>query len=926
MRYLFLILVLSCTTISFAQNNSFQLSGTLLSEEDNTPLESATIYLERLKDSTLVTYTISDKNGKFYIEDRTSDSYLNLYISYVGYLTHFEKIAIDKEEIILPTIYLKPNTNELDEIIIKSRAPITIKKDTLEFNAKSFKTKKDANVEDLLKQLPGVEVDADGKITVNGKPVNQILVNGKPFFGDDPTIATRNLSKDLIEKVQVTDTKTKSEAFSGEEGDKDNKTINLTISEDKNKGVFGRLAAGGGTDERYEYAGMLNVFNNDQRISVLAGGNNTNSPGFSFGEIQKMFGNGRSMSISSNGSFSIDGRSFGMGEGIVTSKTVGGNYADSFGDILEVNADYFYSGSDSENETAKQRENILPDSRYFTNSATKSNNSNDSQSVNMGFDIKLDTTFLINVSPSFRYNKNKTNYSSNEESLDELNDLINKSASSSFVESVGKNFKNRLDVTKKFGDRGAFLKVGITNEFNDSDSNDFLDSETFTFGDNPSELIRKQYTNGAQNLNSLYSTITYRLPLISKELFLDFKYSLRDDKREDQKSTFDFDENTQDYTLFNEALSTDFTYKNKRLTPGLAMQYQKEKWSLSINTGYVFRTLENQDFLRPELSLKRDFEALEFGSYFNFRFSPKASLYSGYNKNNTPPQLSQLQPFVDVSDPLNTITGNPDLEPSNNHAIYLGFNNYDFQKGTGFYSYLNMNFVENQVISKTTVDEDLIRNTTYTNVDGNYRINLSLSYSKKVKIDSLRNVKFSAGVNGNISKNINFNNDVKYASINTTVTPNVRVTYTWNDVLELAPYYRVNISKTRFDLDSFEDQNFLSHDAGIKTATFLPKKFEWRNDITYNYNPDVAEGFQNSSWFWNSSLAYSVLKDTGTLTFKVYDLLNQNTNASRSATADYIQDSKSTVLEQYFMLSFSWKFNSLGKKGNTDSSNIFIME
>lgn len=926
MRYLFLFFVLCYTTISFAQNKQFQLSGTLLSQEDNSPLESATIYLERIKDSTLVTYTISDKNGKFFIEDRTNDPYLNLYVSYVGYLTHIEKIAIDKEEIILPTIHLKPNTNELDEIIIKSRAPITIKKDTLEFNAKSFKTKKDANVEDLLKQLPGVEVDADGKITVNGKPVNKILVNGKPFFGDDPTITTRNLSKDIIEKVQVTDTKTKSEAFSGEEGDKDNKTINLTISEEKNKGVFGRVAAGGGTDERYEYAGMVNVFNNDRRISVLAGGNNTNSPGFSFGEIQKMFGNGSSMTMNSNGGFRIDGRSFGMGEGIVTSNNVGANYADNFGDILEVNADYFYSGSDSENETTTKRENILPDSRYFTNSFSKSDNSNDSQSVNMGFDIEIDSTLLININPSFSYNKSKTNYISSEESLDELNELINTSASSSYVESIGKNFNNRLDITKKFGDRGAFLKVGMTNEFNDSDSDDFLDSETFTFGDTPTELLRKQHTNGAKNLNSLYSSISYRLPLISKKLFLDFKYSLRDDKREDRKSTFDFDENTQDYSLFNEVLSTDFIYKNKRLTPGLGVSIREEKWSLSVNAGYVFRTLKNEDLLRPELSLKRNFEALEFGSNFNYRFSPKTAMYTGYRKNNKPPQLSQLQPFEDVSDPLNTITGNPDLEPSNDHSIYFGFNNYDFQKGTGFYSYFNMSLVENQVVSKTTVDEDLIRNTTYTNVDGNYRMNLSMSYSKKVKIDTLRNIKFNAGIWGNVSKNINFNNEVKYASVNTGVTPNVKITFTWKDVLELAPFYSVTISKTRFDLNSFEDQNFLSHDAGIKTATFLPKKFEWRNDINYNYNPDVSEGFQNSSWFWNSSLAYSVLKDTGTLTFKVYDLLNQNTNASRSATADYIQDMQSTVLEQYFMLSFSWKFNSLGKKGNTDSTNMFIID
>ena len=248
-RILFLLLIFNSIT-AFSQNKTFKISGTVVASDSRMPLESATIYLERLKDSSLVTYTISNRNGDFVLENTTYDEALNLFVSYVGYRTHFQKIAIDKAEILLNTIALKVDDNALDEVIIKSRAPITIKKDTLEFNVKSFKTKKDATVEDLLKELPGVEVDEDGKITVNGKDVSNILVNGKPFFGDDPTITTRNLTKEIIEKVQITDTKTKSEAFTGEEGDAESKTINLTISEENNKGVFGRVAAGGGTDER----------------------------------------------------------------------------------------------------------------------------------------------------------------------------------------------------------------------------------------------------------------------------------------------------------------------------------------------------------------------------------------------------------------------------------------------------------------------------------------------------------------------------------------------------------------------------------------------------------------------------------------------------------------------------------------------------
>ncbi len=223
-------------------------------------------------------------------------------------------------------------TEELEGVVVTAnRAPITIKKDTLEFNAASFSTKANATVEDLLKELPGVEVDAQGNITVNGKPVNKILVNGKPFFGDDPTIATRNLTKEIVEKIQVTDTKTDSQAFTGEKGDENNKTINIQIDEEKNKGIFGRVAAGGGTDKRFEYAGLINYFDNDLRVSALAGGNNINSPGFSFGEIEKMFGSARYVSMNSNGSFNYNGRAFGGGDGITNSRTAGANFADDFG-------------------------------------------------------------------------------------------------------------------------------------------------------------------------------------------------------------------------------------------------------------------------------------------------------------------------------------------------------------------------------------------------------------------------------------------------------------------------------------------------------------------------------------------------------------------------------------------------------------------
>jgi len=451
-----------------------------------------------------------------------------------------------------------------------------------------------------------------------------------------------------------------------------------------------------------------------------------------------------------------------------------------------------------------------------------------------------------------------------------------------------------------------------------------LDSETHIYGDTPEDIIRNQFTDSERDNTSFSTDITYRMPLVAKKWFLDFRYDFESEKRENTESTFDFDAVSQTYTDFNFALSTDFINKNRVSTPSAEVVYNSEKMNFSFGSGYSFRAIENNDQLRPELSLKRHFEFLEFDANFNYRFSPKMSLYFDYDYDNEAPAISQLQPFQNVSDPLNTITGNPNLKPSKRHNAYLGFNSFDFQKGTGFWIYANGTLTNDQVVSKTTVDENFVRNTTYENVDGGYRSYFGGSYSKDFKVDSLRTIKLRVGMNASQNKSINFNNDVKYASKTNSLTPTLSVEYKWKNVFEIRPNYRLAFTNTTYDLADFDDQDFLRHSLGIRTATFVPKKFEWRNDINFTYNPDVADGFQKSAWFWNSTLAYSILKDKGAITLKVYDLLNQNTNAQRTATQNYIQDQQSTVLEQYFMLSFSWKFNSLGPKGESNDRMMFF--
>lgn len=919
-QFLLRSLIFLISAYSFSQN--FKVSGILIDKETQNPLEAATVFMETLRDSTLITYTISDRNGQFVLEGTSSVKNARVNISFVGYENFQREIELGPN-MDLGNIPLSFSVSSLDEVLIKSRAPVTIKKDTLEFNVASFKTKKDATIEDLLKELPGVEVDLDGNIKVNGKDVSNVLVNGKPFFGDDPTIATRNLTKEIIEKVQVVDTKTKAEAFTGEEGDRESKTINLTIKEENNKGVFGRIAAGGGTDERFEYAGLFNYFDNDRRLSVLGGGNNINSPGFSFGEIREMFGNARSMSRSSSGGFTVGDRSFGSGEGIVNSRIAGASYADVIKKNTDVTADYFYSGSNSYSDSKTQRENILPDRRYFNESESSSENETDRHAVNLGFDVKIDSTFLINIKPSFSYNKLKGTRKSESASMDETGSLTNSANSSNFNEMNSRRFKNQVDATKKFGNAGGFVRFNFTNEMNADDGEDFIYSETRIFGDVNSEEIRDQSRDSEKDQTNYYTRITYRMPLVAKKLFLDLAYTHRYDHTENKKSVFDYDGSSQSYSLFNTELSTDYSFKDTRSTPLASLVFNTDKGSLNLSAGYVIRKLEGTDGVRPGLNVNNHFNAWEMQASGNIRFSSTARLYSSYSLRNQAPQILQLLPNTDVSNPLNIITGNPDLKPINSHSISVNFNNFNFQKGSGYYGYLTANIDENAVVAKTRVDVNNIRHTTYTNVNGKYNVYGNLSFNNEFKLDSLLTLKPRIGLWSRYQRDVNFNNDIEYRSYNFSITPNMGLTLSWRNVLDVRTYYSVGIAQNSFEGNYYEDRNYLYHSVDIGTSLFVPKNFEWRNDIKFSYNPDITAGFQKSAWFWNTTLAYSMFEDKGTVTLKIYDLLNQNTNARRSSSENYIQDSESTVLQQYFMLGFSYKFNTLGSKGESGRNRTF---
>lgn len=916
MKFKLLFINLLLSYFSFSQD-AFTIDGTIQSENDHLPLESASIYMLNTSDSSLITYTISNHEGFFELKNKTKAKEAQLFISFIGFKTFTKTLALNQTALQLGTIELQ-ESGLLDEVELSIAAPILIKDDTLEFNAASFKTKEDATVEDLLKKLPGVKIGKDGKITVNGKEVKDIKVNGKSFFGDDPTIAIKNLTKEMIEKVQISDAKTKDQAFTGESGDGESKSINLTIKEDKNKGVFGRAALGGGTDNHYEYAGLVNLFNNNKTISVLVGGNDINSPGFSFGEISKMYGFGRNMRISDNGSFSIDGMQFGGGKGIVTSKNYGLSYADNLSDNLEFSLNYFGSESKQLGATKASIQNILPTETYFTNLNSNKTGHNNNHNIKASLEYTKDTTWFISYEPSFNINEIKGEENTLELSSKNDLDTTNFSNSSKNTVNKGKTFSNDLGITRKYGSKGAFVRLNYDNSYQWKDGEGRNNSIVSIYGNSPSITHINQKSN-LDNTITIHSTsLTIRQPLQSKTWFLDYGTKYKFTLDESINTTFDYDESLTDHTIYNMNLSNDFDFKIKTLSPFAKLEYKTKKTWFSLSTTYRNSQQIYKDRIRPQQNINNTYNDLLVNIRGKHKFSPSKSIYASYRNTVNVPQIFQIQTNEDISNPLNVIVGNPNLKPTTNRNIYFNYNNYDMQKGTGAYAWVYGRFSENAIVSNRSIDENLVSRTTYENVSGNYSINGSLNKSMDIAIDSLKTIELLGEIGFGTTKRQGFINNDKYKTNTRKLTPELEIVYNIDDKIDFGIFYNYEWSHSTYSTNVLDNLTLNKHTVGFESFIRLSKHLTWDNDINYSYTPGIDANFQQDFWLWNTTLSYDFMDDKAKLTFKVYDLLNQNINTSRNAYGTITEDIEELTLQQYFMLTFSWKFNSMGSKDDSE--------
>lgn len=893
----------------FAANaqNEIVIKGTVCDVKTRAPLELATIYFSTVKDSTVLEYATTDKNGVFKITTKKYDKPVFLKINYLGYQPYIEAqngLLASKD---FGKIYVLQNTNQLNEVVIKTEAPpIRVKKDTLEFNAASFKVRPDANVEILLKQLPGFEIDSDGKITVNGKDVTQFLVNGKAFFDKDGAIALKNLPADLISKVQVSDFKTKKEELAKQESSSDYSSINLTIDEKKNKGYFGKFLGGYGTNDRYENSFIVNFFNNNQKISVLASANNINSSGFTQDEVFDGMGGGRNARGNN--------RTTGVGgKGITTSNLVGFNYSDQWSKNLEASASYNFSNTINENDSKANQANFLPTGTIFTDSNSKTRNENTGNKANFEFEYKLNPSIRMVFTPKIEVTRSNNFSKSFSFSKDENEASLNESTSEMYKESTGTNFANSINFNKSFQKKARNLSVEFNNNNTKNDSDALNSSKTIFFQDARPNDERDQKSQTDNKYDSYSANIEYTEPITDSlriRIGSDFGWT----NTINDLQTFNFDKTAQSYSNSIDLQTNYTTSTQNAVAPKVGIAFEKNNYTINLSSSTSIIDFDNHSLYLNKINDLNQKYVLPYGkAQLRYQLDRSKFFTLRYEYSSSLPASNQLLPVANLANPLNTIIGNENLNPNKKSSINLNYRNFDMRSRSGYSLYVRTDFFDSEIVSSAVFDKSGKRNTTYQNVSGTYTTSIGGNWNQTIKKEA-QVLRYGLNLNTNYSFDKGFTNGVLYDATSLGISSGLYFSYDYGDLLTLAPSYGLSYNESNYTNSSLKSSANVVHRINFQTTNYWPKNWIFGNDFGYTYNSNISDGFKKDFYLWNTSLSYLFFDKKMTLKVKVYDVLNQNLSATRTISPTTIRDEENTVLKRYVMFSLAYKLGSFGGK------------
>lgn len=919
MKKIALLLIL---TLNFVILNAQKLNidGKIINFEKK-GIENATVYLLKEKDSSIINYTATNREGRFSLkaDELKEPSILKIDADkMVSFSKHLEKI---EKSFSLGDIELEKNSVTNIEEVKLTASPVKIKKDTIEFNASSIKVRPDSKVEELLKQIPGVQIDNDGKITINGKEVDQITINGKPFFDKTGKIALQNLPADIIKNIQFTTTKTKEEELSGKASKSNNATINFNIDEKKNKGLITRLTLGYGSDERYEGSGLLSYFKNDTKISLLAASNNINSQGFSSDEVFDSMGRGRNSWLMQGGSVVTSGGNtyYMQGgnntKGIQKSTTIGVNYSDKFGKDADLdNLSLIHIKNNLETKSKVSRTTLLPDYTLKTNSESNGKNESAQYNFDLSARIRLDSLTSIYFSPSFSKNELHNFNSSSSRTLKD-DALLNTSDNYTKTDSENNSFNPNIYFSKKFRKKGREMHANLNSSISENKENGLNRSENI-FYTQPQSFDNRNQLSVKKNQNSNYRfSMGYSEP-VSDSVNVGLGISYNSANTRNIRDVNDFNAATQQYSDYNDILSNSMNQKIDQISPELSFEINKKKISAwgAVNADFSNMNL-NSSYTNQNYNIEKNFVLPGYNLGLNYEFSQNKRLNLYHSSDFSIPTADQLTPYRDISNPLITFQGNPDLKNTWRNSTYLYFNNFNMVKNINYYLNIGFTYKNNDIINYASFDESGRQLITYTNISGNKNFNLGGSFSKTFKWKENK-LTINPRFNTNYNFNKGFINGEEFTSSSYSINPGLNLTYEIKEKLTIKPSYSLGYNFSKYKNYSIDNIHTSNQVLKLELTNYIFKsRLVLGNDLEYNTNTNIAPGFKRDFYFWNTSVGYSFFNKQLTAKVKVYDVLNQNQSVRRIISNTYFEDRDDLILKRYVMFSLTMKLNKFaGKK------------
>ncbi len=925
--FFLLFAVLAAAINLHGQEQGHTLKGYVTDNSSDLKLHRAIAMVLHAQDSIMLDFARTEKDGTFSLTGIPDGDYI-LLVTFPDYADYVEQFSLSgsESEKDFGNIDLTLRATLLEAVLIQGVRPVTIKGDTTEFDARAYNIEPNSKVEDLLKQFPGIQIDAQGNITAQGETVSKVLVDGEEFFGDDPTLVTRNIRGDMVSKVQLFDKKSDQAEFTGVDDGIKTKTLNIVLQEDKKSGYFGKVDAGAGTNDMYEGQLMFNRFNGSQKVAAYGTIGNTGKTGLSFGDSQRLGTTGGSVSFMDGGGImisisggpgdspleSFDGRYSGRGIPGVLSGGV--HYSDKWADNKHgLNASYKIGDIGVKGTGNTQSQNILPSGTINSNSDERFDNYNFRQAGGAVYDLQFDPGSTLKITLDGTLSRATTQSEYNSTSTGQNGNPLNSSLRSIDNETDGQTVAATALWRKKLKKEGRTLSWNLNTNYNDNRASGFLYTENEFFnptGSLDSTAIIDQYKLDQSTAVAAGSNITYTEPFSTAlSLVLNYRTGINNSNSHRQSFNQTAD---QQYGALDSLYSSNYKLNQLTNEVGAVFNYRKDKNTINFGTRVTGVNFDQFDSYSNE-SFDRKFINWYPQASWQHNYTQQGSIRINYNGRSSQPSISQIQPVRVNTDPLNIVLGNPDLTPSFTNSFSANFNSFKMLRGESFFASVSYSTTHNPIVQNTTTDE--VGRSIYISSNLPNEINTTMfgfmNYSRTLKSLNL-NVGVNANINGSSSHSMINGELNKMRSSNYSgginASRNVQGKYDFR--VNFGPSY----NEGQASLLPSQNNNGWGMNGSYSFNVRLPAKFSIGSTGSYTYTGPTQTFDEKFERFTiDANIQKKFLQDESlVLRLSGQDLLGQNTGFNRSARANFITQTSHTTITRFFMLSVIWDFNRMG--------------